>query len=440
LFVLQALIVIDVTRYEFKCAFHDGVCTGEDGTVNATAVTDVLPLLITELAPLSSATDAYMTGFQRWADSLPVGTVSLFPFCWNPGPYKYHLLANDSDWAGSKPTAWGQSYREWQPRKKDSSPGLHVQTTSVAGRGNRTLQWLSFYNYPAKSYSSGHVPDAAHATLLMGSNTSRLGSTARPTLFGPLPRSLWNKTLMAQNVARRRASGQPGAQLQPDLSVLPPDWAQQLRQMVASLQQQQHIDIRGIMLGDELSCRGVPPSNLSSVTAELRRLLSATQKLSDVWLWTNECHGIIYNRHPGARSWIPPLLDVVSVDIYSGISPHWNATAAAAEALAARSYYEQHIFPLLGPKQKVAAVPGLFADSRGSLAAQDQALVAKLRGFEAWAAEDSRLIGLVPWHWDSFGSTFPETQYRRGAESFPRLLAELARLRRAIGHTHDSEF
>ena len=32
-----------------------------------------------------------------------------------------------------------------------------------------------------------------------------------------------NKTLMAQNVARRRASAKPGAKLQPDLSVLPPD-------------------------------------------------------------------------------------------------------------------------------------------------------------------------------------------------------------------------
>jgi alpha-galactosidase len=117
--------------YEFKCTFEDGVCTGEDGTVNATAVTDVLPLLITELAPLSSAAGAYMTGFQRWADSLPVGTVSLFPFCWNPGPYKYHLLANDSNWAGSSPTAWGQSYKEWQPRKKADQRASRVVGASI---------------------------------------------------------------------------------------------------------------------------------------------------------------------------------------------------------------------------------------------------------------------------------------------------------------------
>ena len=77
--------------YEFKCTFNDGVCTGEDGEVNASAVAAVLPLLVTEFAPLSTAPDVYLTGFQRWADSLPTGTVSLFPFCWNPGPYKYHL-------------------------------------------------------------------------------------------------------------------------------------------------------------------------------------------------------------------------------------------------------------------------------------------------------------------------------------------------------------
>ena len=53
-------------------------------------------------------------------------------------------------------------------------------------------------------------------------------------------------------------------------------------------------------------CRGVPPSNLSAVAAELRRLLPST-----VWLFTNECKGVHFCRTPGAKSWVSPFLDVV---------------------------------------------------------------------------------------------------------------------------------
>ena len=53
-------------------------------------------------------------------------------------------------------------------------------------------------------------------------------------------------------------------------------------------------------------CRGVPPSNLSAVAAELRQQLPST-----VFLFTNECKGVHFCRTPGAKSWVSPFLDVV---------------------------------------------------------------------------------------------------------------------------------
>ena len=70
--------------YEFKCKFgRSGVCTGEDGTVDATAViTAGFPLLVTEWAPTSPLPDGYTAAMMGWADAQPLGAVSLFPFCW----------------------------------------------------------------------------------------------------------------------------------------------------------------------------------------------------------------------------------------------------------------------------------------------------------------------------------------------------------------------
>jgi hypothetical protein len=305
------------------------------------------------------------------------------------------------------------------------------------------LRWLSWYTYTSKAYSMGQGLDAAHTSLVMEHNLSRLiAGPPRPTLFGPLDRNLWGKLEMKENIARRRASGKKGAKLQPDISVLPSDWRARLGNTVHALRQWRVGDggVAGIMLGDELMCRGVPPSNLSSVAGELRQLLP---KL--VWLWTNECQGVHYNRHPEAKSWVSPFLDVVSVDVYTGVknkhNPHaiWNASAAAAEAAAARAYYIKRIFPLLAPGQRVAVVPGLFADSTGNHATQDIAMVGKLKGYEAWAAAEPRIVGICPWHWDSFDANFPDTQFRRGAEAFPKLLAEVARLRDTLRGNHSKD-
>ena len=296
-------------------------------------------------------------------------------------------------------------------------------TGSLSTVQNGSLRWLSWYDYSFKNYSLSGVPlDAAHTSLFMVHNLSAIAAGARrPALFflqRDAQLAMWDAASMKENVARRRAG-------ESDRSVLPVDWRARLASASRTLRQRAGV-VAGVQLGDELICRGVPPSNLSSVAAELRRLLPP-----DIWLFTNECKGVHYCRTPGAKSWISPHLDVVSVDVYV-TSAGTNASAAAGEAAAAKAYYEEWLFPQLHAGQKVAVVPGLFAKAGEDHSAQDAALTAKLLGYEAWIETEPRIVGMVPWHWDSFDSTFPEAAYRRGASEFPRLRDEVARLRRAL--------
>ena len=207
-----------------------------------------------------------------------------------------------------------------------------------------SLRWLSWYSYTYKSYSlpGQQLLDDAHSSLWMETNLSSVVARAapRPTLFflarDPELSALWGEAAMKANIARRRASGKPGAQLQPDRTVLPADWRARLASAARTIRQWRAGPggMEGVQLGDELvttttaslanvwahwadfphtrdgaasqMCRGVPPSNLSAVAAELRRLLPST-----VWLFTNECKGVHLCRTPGAKSWVSPFLDVV---------------------------------------------------------------------------------------------------------------------------------
>ena len=45
---------------------------------------------------------------------------------------RYHLLANDSDWAGSHSTAWGREVKAWRPGKKKTDDELSLSNKSAA--------------------------------------------------------------------------------------------------------------------------------------------------------------------------------------------------------------------------------------------------------------------------------------------------------------------
>ena len=105
----------------------------------------------------------------------------------------------------------------------------------------------------------------------------------------------------------------------------------------------------------------------------------------------------VSNLHPGARAgrapWRARLLRATTWLLAAGC--FW-LVFGKIEAAAAKAYYEEHIFPLLHAGQRVAVVPGLFANSDGNRSTQDLALRAKLLGFEEWIRAEPRIVGMAP--------------------------------------------
>ena len=86
---------------------------------------------------------------------------------------------------------------------------------------------------------------------------------------------------------------------------------------------------------------------------------------------------------------------MISIDMYAG----------AGEASASQAFYREYILPRMADHQRIILVPGLYGDRNvsrtGSMASQEAAVLHKLETFWAWARDDRRVVGLVPWHWQS---------------------------------------
>ena len=294
---------------------------------------------------------------------------------------------------------------------------------------------------------------------------------ADPTLPAPSVTSahanLYTHRNLSKIVARFRDDGLPGLIMLMEsewwtgmrqgkgksASPLLPGWEAHLDAFAKAVTKAPAGSVRGVQLGDELVCMGLPLANLSAIAAHLRPLLQ-----KDIWIYTNECFVHSHNRPshacdpakngtdcavknkgtqiPGVhnecragycadRVWsaIPPEIDYVSLDNYCRDDKYCNVSAdvAAAEA-------QHYLMPLLQPHQRLWAVPGLFgpASARGAAAraAYDALLVEKLEGWLQIIRGDARWVGLMGWHWPSMNTISAE--YALGAAAFPKLQAALA--------------
>jgi hypothetical protein len=201
------------------------------------------------------------------------------------------------------------------------------------------------------------------------------------------------------------------------------------------------------MLGDEMSTGGWPRASLVAAS----RLVHGKMAGLPHFVYTNE--GSHMNGPVGWTSF-PPELDFLSVDGYG---------VGAAEAEAQRAIYEKSIFPKLQPHQRAVAVPGFFGCSQKqfpqtcsnssfervcfckldctnaskrapgqkqryncSAAAQGESLVAKLDAYEAWAAREPRLAGLIPYKWETDGGNTVGA-FELGGCAFPALQPALVK-------------
>ena len=118
----------------------------------------------------------------------------------------------------------------------------------------------------------------------------------------------------------------------------------------------------------------------------------------------------------------------------------------------AQEQYERYFMPLLHPHQKLFVVPGFYG--RNGSDYYDRRLVAKLEGYLQWAAEEPRIAGVAPWHWPDLPGCEPGQRLCaltswpcvlawgaqgadgscacRGGASFPQLLAEVAKVVKAL--------
>ncbi len=193
--------------------------------------------------------------------------------------------------------------------------------------------------------------------------------------------------------------------------------------------------IDGIDFGDELVA---PFSNISAVVAAARqalgpRALLYTNEGADVFTGAGDSRSSIPAQcektlrkgceqlcgTPDCCWWprVPPDLTLVGFDMYAA-----NGTAEVAEV---REYAEVCVFPSMHSGQRFVAVPGCFAQHNGTttsqqLDAEDIAVADKVDAYAAWVANDMRVGGVKPWHWDDRAMTEEGGRFWLGAKSLPK--------------------
>ena len=195
--------------------------------------------------------------------------------------------------------------------------------------------------------------------------------------------------------------------------------------------------IRGFFLGDEVCCAGVTVAEIGLVAAFIKARVPP-----HVFTYLNEC-AHTFNRSEMVRRGmpassmsqgdllggkLPAALDYISFDEYG------NSSSSAGEVVAVRRLHQQWVFPVLSPHQRVFVVPGFFSDATPDLpkatqVQQDEALVTKLEQYLRYAAEESRIEGIMPWHWKTWPVGSLPQKIRLGAGDSPKLVARLRQLR-----------
>ena len=208
--------------------------------------------------------------------------------------------------------------------------------------------------------------------------------------------------------------------------------------------------VTGIFMGDEITCDGVPVSNLTAaanfIKASLRRVGHG-----QVYVYVNECKSSFIGRscdHPGDGTngtqncsaqtcidagcapdecwhcggreyagWIhgklPQGLDLISIDSYElGNQTHKTVGHPfplptpwwLAEPLEIQRFYKEVVEPKLWPHQRLMITPGLYGNNsygvpNAAHELQDRRLVAKMDQYWQWIKDDPLVVGINPYHW-----------------------------------------
>ena len=130
---------------------------------------------------------------------------------------------------------------------------------------------------------------------------------------------------------------------------------------------------------------------------------------------------------------VPPEFDLISVDTYAGYKP---GSRGADEVASAKKIFSV-ILPKLHGHQQVLVVPGTFACSNLSyfpLEQQAKNVVEKLDGYWAWMQQETRIAGMLPWHFNTRRGPEhrPPCDMDLGAATMPTVVAKLKEIGRQI--------
>ena len=309
-------------------------------------------------------------------------------------------------------------------KSDDFKPVVALQTggqTTPAVHDDSPLngvQFLTFYangNAESASPSDPAKMEAVHANIFATANLSAIEAAWNEHgLAGMLTvDSVW---LWHTNPAINKKEGG-----------LRPGWRAHLQTMLSSAMPLiKKGSIRAVFLGDEVCyVQAVPGSNVSTVATIIRKFLRTTAAGINTLVYLNECTRAL---HPATgRGYLgnplPADIDAISLDGYCPSKPNGCSSAEQEGKDLMKNIYNHQLFPKMLPHQRVFVVPGLFATANASvpIKAQDEQLVLKWKGYLDWIATEPRIIGINPWHFDSWAGGDG-----LGASSFPKTLAAVA--------------
>jgi len=179
--------------------------------------------------------------------------------------------------------------------------------------------------------------------------------------------------------------------------------------------------VAGFFVGDELCWNGLPYDQLLTVISTIRSSFPSSI------IYYNEAYPVFTNdvNYLGQTvnySSVPSELDWISIDIYPDFGTFQQA----------QNVFIQDLYPKMSPNQRAIYVPPTYATSFANWsqitcgtptpAGCEEAMILWANQTFTWARSDPHLIGLLPWHWDSFSSKYIQG-FEIGLDALPNLKA-----------------
>eukprot|EP01084_Bolivina_argentea_P074754 135584_1 len=189
--------------------------------------------------------------------------------------------------------------------------------------------------------------------------------------------------------------------------VLKPNYTEEWNNLLPTLNELYYVNksIFGFFLGDELISHGTTnmPQNINTVAMTVRH------SFNDSIIYTNGGHRPVvrgYNEC-GNYTWnkLSEYLDWFSIDLY-----HFDGVVNVTWVDYVQWYYQQYVFPKMCFPLVVPGAFGSLYNNQSTLSEEDEADNEDAINFYFWALNDSRIIGIYPWHWNSSYPNKPPTK------------------------------